>query len=212
MCDRRVITSVSLGMAFCIIAGLCAYAQSSGRPRYQGDAEEKRLRDETVAVINGREVSRSEIDAPLASQIQSLEQKLYELRRKSLDVLINRLLFEDEARKRGISVEELRRTIVAGVRVEEKEVEEAYNNTVNRYGPAPVSELEARERVRATLESQKRAEALNKTINDLKATSRIELYLKEPAPLKTEISSSGPSLGAAGAPVTVAMFTDFQCP
>jgi protein-disulfide isomerase len=209
---RFAIAVVSLATIFHAVAGFCAYAQSPGKPGYQGDAEKERLRDETIAVVNGRKIGKSEIDAPLASQIQSLEQKVYELRRKSLEMHINRLLFEDEARRRGISVEELRRIIVAGVRVEEKEVEDAYNNTVNRYGPAPVSELEARERVRATLESQKRAEALNKTINDLKAASKIELYLKEPATLKTEISGSGPSLGAEGAPVTVAMFTDFQCP
>lgn len=80
-------------------------------------------------------------------------------------------------------MEELRRQIVAGVKVEEKEVEEkevaeAYNSNLSRYGPPPVSELEAKERIRATLESQKRSEALGKALNELKIKSQVELYLK----------------------------------
>jgi protein-disulfide isomerase len=182
--------------------------QSAG----QGDGKSKQPeQEEPIAVINGRKINKSDVDAPMASQIQALEQKIYEMRSRSLEALINKFLLEEEATRRGISLEELRRQVIAGVKVDDKEVEDAYNNNLSRYGPPPVSEIEAKERIRAALESQKRSESLSKAINELRSRSKIELYLKAPDPLKVEIDKNGPSLGTENAPITIAVFSDFQC-
>jgi protein-disulfide isomerase len=189
-----------------------SYAKASTALSCQSDGKDKRpQQEEPIAVINGRKINKSEVDAPMASQIQALEQKIYEMRSRSLETLINKLLLEEEAARRGISLEELRRQVIAGVKVEDKEVEDAYNNNLSRYGPPPVSEIEAKERIRAALESQKRSEALSKAINELRGKSKIELNLKAPDPLKVEIDKNGPSLGAESAPITIAVFSDFQC-
>jgi protein-disulfide isomerase len=203
---------ITLSVCLYLIGISYSYAQSAKDPRSKTDTKEKLFQDETIAVIDGRKISKSEIDAPMASQIQSLEQKIYELRSKSLEALINRNLLEEEAKRRGVSIEELRRQFIAGVKVEEKEVEEAYSGILSRYGPPPVTELEAKERLRATLESQKRSEAIGKAINELRIRSKIELYLNAPEPVKLMISTSGPSLGAKDAPITITVFSDFQCP
>jgi protein-disulfide isomerase len=189
-----------------------SYAKTSIVPSYQSDGKDKRpQQEEPIAVINGRKISKSDVDGPMASQIQSLEQKIYEMRSKSLEALINKLLLEEEAARKGVSLEELRRQVIAGIKVEDKEVEDAYNNNLSRYGPPPISEIEAKERIRATLESQKRSEALSKAISELRSRSKIELYLRAPDPLKVEIDKNGPSLGAESAPITIAVFSDFQC-
>ncbi|HXG65130.1 MAG TPA: thioredoxin domain-containing protein, partial [Blastocatellia bacterium] len=194
-----------------LACAFCVYAQSP-TDCCQSGAKEKQPQEETVAVINGRQVSKAEIDAPMAAQIQSLEQKLYELRKRALESFINRALIEEEAKRRGISVEQLRRELVAGVKVEESEVEAEYNSNLARLGPPPVSEIEAKERIRATIESQKRAAMIGKAINDLKSKSKIEIYLKEPEARKIQISDSGPWLGSRNAPVSIIEFSDFQCP
>src|SRR5262245_35971959 len=128
-----------------------SYAKRSVVPRCQSDGNDKRpQQEEPIAVINERKINKSDVDAPMASQIQALEQKIYEMRSRSLETLINKFLLEEEATRRGISLEELRRQVIAGVKVEEKEVEDAYNNNLSRFGTPPFSELEARERIRAT--------------------------------------------------------------
>jgi protein-disulfide isomerase len=200
-----------LSLSTLLFSALCLDPEVRAAQGGRKEGREERPPEESVAVINGRRIGKSEADAPMASQIQSLEQKIYELRSRSLEALIGRVLLEEEATRRGITLEELRRQVVAPVRVEEKEVEETYNQNFSRYGPPPLGELEARERIRATIESQKRAEALNRAINELKAKARIEVLLKSPEPLTVEIDAHGPSLGAAAAPVTIAAFVDFQC-
>jgi protein-disulfide isomerase len=215
MHNRTLLKTIALSIGLFSAVHLISnesYAKTSTVPYCQSDGKDKRPQQEDpIAVINGRKINKSEVDVPMASQIQALEQKIYEMRSRSLEALINKLLLEEEAARRGISLEELRRQVIAGVKVEDKEVEDAYNNNLSRYGPPPVSEIEAKERIRATLESQKRSEALGKAINELRSRSKIELYLKAPEPLKVEIDKNGPSLGAESAPITIAVFSDFQC-
>jgi protein-disulfide isomerase len=213
--NRILLTLIALGVSFFSMVHLFSHSSNATPPTAPGrqnDGKDKRIQqDEPIAVINGRKISKSEVDALMASQIQALEQKIYEMRSRSLETLINKLLLEEEATRRGVSLEVLRRQFIAGVKVEEKEVEEAFNDNLSRYGPPPVSELEAKERIRATIESQKRSEALSKAIIELRGKSKIELYLKAPELLKVEIDKNGPSLGAESAPITIAVFSDFQC-
>jgi protein-disulfide isomerase len=215
MHNRTLLKTIALSIGLFSTVHLFSngsYAKTSTVPCCQSDGKDKRpQQEEPIAVINGRKINKSDVDAPMASQIQALEQKIYEMRSRSLETLINKFLLEEEAARRGVSLEELRRQVIAGVKVDDKEVEDAYNNNLSRYGPPPVSEIEAKERIRATLESQKRSEALSQAISELRSRSKIELYLKAPDPLKVEIDKNGPSLGAESAPITIAVFSDFQC-
>lgn len=214
MPNRSFFITIALGL-LCIVQLLApeSEAKPASSLSFQSDGKDKRANQgEPLAVINGRQIDKAEVDAPVASQIQALEEKIYELRNRSLETLINKFLLEQEAARRGVSLDELRRQLIAEVKVDEKEVEDAYTNSLSRYGPPPVSEVEARERIRATLESQKRAEAISKAINELRSKAKIELHLKAPEPLRIAIDKNGPLLGAEGAPVTIAVFSDFQCP
>jgi protein-disulfide isomerase len=207
MANRSIAKTIALGISLLFMVHLFSHETYC-----QSNAKEKRANQgEPLAVINGRQIDKTEVDAPVASQVQALEEKIYELRSKSLETLINKFLLEQEAARRGISLDELRRQLIVEVKVEEKEVDDAYNNNLSRYGPPPVSEVEARERIRATLESQKRSEAISKAISELKSKAKIEISLKAPEPLKVEIDKNGPLLGAEGAPITIAVFSDFQC-
>ncbi len=166
---------------------------------------------EIVAVVNDRKITRSEIDIMISPQLYSLEHRAYQLRKNALETLINRIVLEEEAKKRGIVAEDLRLELMAGVRVEESEVEEAYNNNLSRFGPPPVSEIEAKERIRNILESQKRSEAFHKALIDLKKRYKIRVHLRPPDAYRVSVDRSGPSKGPETAPVTVIEFSDFQC-
>src|SRR6185295_10106189 len=70
---------------------------------------------ETVlATVNGKPITQKEVDASVATRVMPLQQQLYALRKVALENLISRILLEDEAAKRKITVEELRRVLLDG--------------------------------------------------------------------------------------------------
>src|SRR5215216_1812861 len=68
-------------------------------------------RDTVVAIVNEKNITQAEVDSSVISELFALEQQIYALRRAALDHLISRRLLENEAARRNISVEELRRRL-----------------------------------------------------------------------------------------------------
>lgn len=166
--------------------------------------------DPILATLNGRSISQSEVDATLVSQLLPLEQQVYALRRAALDNLITRMVLEEEARKRSVTLEELRRQLTAGtVQVTTDQVEALYLENVSAF--AAMSPDEARERLRLDLESQARMRNYRTALEALKRANRIESYLEEPR-VPVLAGTNSPSVGPADAPVTIVEFSDFQCP
>jgi protein-disulfide isomerase len=168
--------------------------------------------EKVVAVVNGRKITQSEVDKSIAAQIVPLEQQIYALRKATLENLVLRTILEDEAKKRGISVEELKREFTAAkVSVQQSDVEQSY--TENRSAFGAMSEDEAKERIRLDLESQARMQNYRAALSKLVQGSHIERSLEEPAlPLVNVVEEHAPSLGGKEAAVTIIEFSDFQCP
>jgi protein-disulfide isomerase len=164
----------------------------------------------TVAVVAGRQITQKEVDDSIASQILPLQQQIYELRKKALDNLIIRELLEAEAKKRAVSVEELRRQLTAGeVTVSPAEVEKVYMENASLL--AAMSPDEARERVRLDLESQARMRNYRDAIAKLRERASVEVRLDE-VRLSVAEGDDAFSQGRRGASVTIVEFSDFQCP
>src|SRR3989454_68139 len=62
------------------------------------------------------------------------------------------------------------------------------------------------------LARQKRQEALQKKIDELKAQHQVTVALAPPAIPRVEVSASGPARGPQNARITIVEFSDFQCP
>lgn len=58
---------------------------------------------DVVAVVNGVKITNAELDAQINDRIQELRKQVREARQQELDLQINTLLLEAEAKKRGIS-------------------------------------------------------------------------------------------------------------
>ena len=168
--------------------------------------------EDVVAVVNGQKVYRSEVDRTIVAQLAPLQRQIYALRQTALENLILRRLLEDEARRRGISVEELKSELTAAkVEVAEGEVEQEYAE--NRPAFGAMSEDEAKERLRLGLEAEARMRNYRDAVSKLKQNARIELSLTEPRLPPGGVSLEGaPALGGAEAAVVVIEFSDFQCP
>ncbi|HEY0378266.1 MAG TPA: thioredoxin domain-containing protein [Pyrinomonadaceae bacterium] len=168
--------------------------------------------DEVVAVVNGREISQSEVDRAIAAQLLPLRQQIYALRETALENLILRALLEGEARKRGISVEQLKREFAtAKVEVQQSVVEQEYD--ANRAAFGAMSEDEAKERLRLGLETEARMGNYRAALAGLRQSSRIELSLPEPRlPAGVVEEGDAPATGGRRAEVVIIEFSDFQCP
>ena len=167
--------------------------------------------DSIVALVGGRKITQREVDRSVASQIFPLQQQVYALRKVALENLILRAVLENEARKRGLAVEELGKQLTSGrVEVLPSQVEQAYLENASAFGT--MSPDEARERLRLDLENQARMKNYREALSKLRASSGVELRLEEPKVVSAAEAEAGASVGPEKAAVTITEFSDFQCP
>ena len=165
-----------------------------------------------VAVINSnRVITQEELDSSLGAEVYSLEERIYSLRKRALDALVNKIVLEEEAKAKGLSVAELVRQLVSGpVEVSEGQVNAAYMESAP--GLAGFSEDEAKERIRLDLETQQRMQRYKSGLQAIRAKARVDWLLPEPEPPTVAISNGDLARGPKDAPVTLVEFSDFQCP
>lgn len=164
-----------------------------------------------LAVVNGHEISQQEVDALLIPQVLPLEQQLFAIRRATLENLVLTSLLEAEARKRGVSLEELRKILTAGkVEVKSAEVESAYAENLSAF--AAMSPDEAKERLRLDLENQARIHNYREAVKQIRQKAEVTFFLEEPRLPSLASVEGSPTLGAKGNAIIIVEFMDFQCP
>lgn len=167
---------------------------------------------EIVAVVNGsRLIREKEIDETIGSQLYSLQERIYNLRKKALENLIIQILLKEEASKRGVTDEELTKQLMPyKVDVKQSEVDKAYADILSTL--ENMNEDEAKQRIRLDLESRLKFDKYKAAVSELIGRANIETFLSEPVPPSSRINAEGPSRGPRDAPVTIVEFSDFQCP
>jgi protein-disulfide isomerase len=167
--------------------------------------------DNTVlARVNGRNITQTDLDNSIISQVLPLQQQLYAVRKVALENLIVSLILEDQAQKRNVSVDELRTGLATGtIEIKSSEVEAAYAENASAF--AAMSPDEAKERLRLDLESQARIQKYREGVEKLKQGYGIQIYLEEPI-LKAINTTNAPTTGPTQASVTIIEFSDFECP
>ena len=166
----------------------------------------------TLAEVDGVVITSEEVEKPLASQLSTLEEQIYNLKRRRLDVLINEKLLAKEAAKRGLSVSALVDNEVTSKvsLVTEQEIENFYQ--VNK-AQITGEEAQVREKIRGYLQNQALQTRREAFIQLLRSQAKIVVNLNPPLILRVDVSVDGaPFKGLANAPVTIVEFSDFHCP
>jgi protein-disulfide isomerase len=164
-----------------------------------------------VASVNGRIITRDELDQRVRSQLQALEERIYQLRASALHALIGEVLIEQEARRRGITVNDLIAEIAAKARVEAAEIAAAYERSRSQLVGLP--EFEAMEQIRENLARRRRAEAYRSFVEDLRKRAEVQIFLEPDARLTVAVDpGADPIRGPADSPITIIEFADFECP
>jgi protein-disulfide isomerase len=167
---------------------------------------------EVLAVVNGSPITDADLRKAAGLELARVEEQLYQLRKDQLEGLIALRLFEAEAKRRGITPQQLEETEVvakAGV-VSEPEVD-AFIEANRARIRGDVTQL--RPQVRDYLQAQKREQRRTAVIEGLRTAATIDVRLAAPAPFRAEVDIAGaPVRGDAAAPVTIIEYSDFHCP
>jgi protein-disulfide isomerase len=167
--------------------------------------------ENVVATVNGKRITEKEIDESIIGQLLPLQQQISVLRKVALENFIIKVLLEEEAKKRDISLEALRKFLTAGkVEISTDEVEKEYLE--NAYAFAQMSPDEAKEIIRLGLESQARIRLYREELKKLKEQAQIEVKYQENNVLKVSVNTLGPAIGAKEASINIVEFSDFNCP
>ena len=174
----------------------------------------------SVAVVNGESISEADVQKAAAPELEKLDarqkQFMATLERDkkgaiedALEEIVNRRVLDLEAKKRGISVDELLKQEVEGkVAVPSEEtIRKFYDD--NR-SMIKGSFIETALEIRNYLMQRGHETAFSTLVSRLRKDYGVKSLL-EPDRAKVEVAGH-PSKGPANAPVTIVEFSDFECP
>lgn len=189
------------------------FSQSKKPNREDTRQDQKRKEDgDAMAVVNGsRVITEREVDEAAGPQLYNLQERVYDLRKKALENLVIQVILKQEAEKRGITEEELKKQLMPDkVVVKQRDIDQRYADNLGTL--ENMNEDEAKQRIKLDLESRLKLDRYKAAISEIISRAKIETFLAEPVPASSTINTEGPSRGPRNAPVTIVEFSDFQCP
>jgi protein-disulfide isomerase len=164
-----------------------------------------------VARVGGVEISSEDLDRRVGDRDLKARTEEYSVRAMALAQLIDAAVLADEAKKRGISVQDLLKAEVES-RVSTPTADDAriaYEAT-HPTAKVPPSDEDLNQ-LAETLRLRRVATTARAYIEELRRQRAIEILLSPPRASRSA-EAVGPSQGRPGAPVTIVEFSDFQCP
>jgi protein-disulfide isomerase len=170
-------------------------------------------RAKVLAVVNGSKITSGDLEDSIRPALFGYRHKIWEIERDALDSRIDDILVDQEARRRGTTVEALTAAEIApkAKKVDAFDASKFYNENKDQFNGRPFAEL--KEDLVKFLQESELLEAKHAFAEPLRKTASVKYNLVEPVPPTYEIATAGrPSSGPATAPVTIVVFSDFECP
>jgi protein-disulfide isomerase len=164
------------------------------------------------ATVNGSKITSAAIEENLKARIYQVQQQVYSFRKSDLDIKINDILLETEAKKRGITARNLIDVEVTGKLpiVSEAQAEKFYNENKSRLN-GEFARLKTQ--IMQHLQQQEEQKHLLAFADRLRTAAQVQIFLTPPqSPIFQIAVDDQPFKGNPNATVTVVQFTDFQCP
>jgi protein-disulfide isomerase len=167
-----------------------------------------------VATVGGETITEGELDAWIKDELWRNQtddgnpSKVFNLRQRGLDRMIEKRLIDAEAARRGVKPDALLDAEAAKrVQVSDADVKAFFEQHADRFGDRKLETEQAN--IRAYLERQKGTEAAQDFVAELREKANVKTLLEQP---RIAINGHGPAKGPESAPVTVVEFSDYQCP
>ncbi len=174
--------------------------------------------EEPMAKVDGQVITAKELEEATEGDLAQAEtkyrEKVYEIRKEALDIMIVERLVEAKAKLESISPDQLlqRELKTRIVDPSEEEIKQVYYATAERFGGDFPEFEEVEATIREAVQKQLEDKAQIEYFDELMANANIEILLPPVMPDARDIPTEGPSKGNPNAPVTIVEFADFECP
>jgi hypothetical protein len=161
-----------------------------------------------LATVGERSITEAEIENQIKGQMLRLNNQIYSLKKQAVDSIINAHLQEQEAKKRGITRQQLRQQEVTDKTepVSDAEVEDYYNKNKARFGERKLEEVQTQ--LKQSLQARKQQQRQQAFAAELRKTATIDFKLTPPI---VDVPTAGaPTKGPQDAPITLVEFSDYQ--
>lgn len=165
-----------------------------------------------LATVDGRNITYGSISERLKPIIYRLRLNSYQTQRPALDLTINDMLLLAEANRQNVAPEAIvRREVSDKVKLPtDADVAKFYEENKSRINGTLES---VKNQIASYLQEQDRRKLEEELSTRLRKGANIRIVLTEPErPVQVISVDDDPSRGSPTAPVTVVVFTDFQCP
>jgi protein-disulfide isomerase len=172
------------------------------------DADRARV----FATVAAKRITSGDVEEALKPLIFGVQEQVYNLRKQALDVKINDLLLEEEAKKRNVAGAALFDAEVLP-RVKPVTEQDARKLYEERKAGVKGSFDELRPQIIQYLQNRAQGKAAEEYAGQLRKAATVQVFLKLPEPPVFDIAiDDRPWKGGADAPVTIIEFTDYECP
>jgi len=191
---HRINWTVRVPLAVILVSGSAARLQAQQEP--------------ALATVNGVPVTLADMDPMARLQVLDLQQKAYDIQSRAVEQIVVYRLLSLEATRLGLTVDELltRRVDALLVPATAVEVEERYQKTKD-HAP-PIAESELRQSIATQIGFERRQELVRQLVEEIKLRVPVQVHLMPP---RVAVAPDGPQRGSERAPVTMVVFSDFQC-
>jgi protein-disulfide isomerase len=197
-----------------VALGLVGVTSGLLEPRFAsgGAAQKEGSGAAAAARIGDWIITMDELERSLALQLARLQEQRYQLLQSKLEELIEQRLLEQEAKRRGITVEALvKEEVAAKVQgVTDADVQQFMNENQARLRG---SQSDLRQKVRDYLTNERVTARRRAYVEGLAKKASVEVLLKEPELVRIPVKADGAfAKGPKDALVTIVEFSDFHCP
>ncbi|MBI2091997.1 MAG: thioredoxin domain-containing protein [Deltaproteobacteria bacterium] len=165
---------------------------------------------EVVASVNDLNITAGELTEAAKNRLQRVEQDIYEIKKDTLDGLVETKLIEQAAKKQGKSVDDYLKESIddKAAPPSDDEIKSFYEARKDQIGNKTLKEVS--DQIKTFLTQNKKQGLRQQLIGGLRAAANIKISLVQP---RVNIEAGdNPSIGPKNAPVTIIEFTDYQCP
>lgn len=217
MTNSRLIGTLALAWTLIPAAGCTgdtqavAPASAPAAPAAPAAAPQTAGSGDVLATVGERSITRAQVEEGVRAELISVENQRYEALRGGLEQLISQALVEQEATARGSTADELMQTevLLKITPPTDAEVEQLYDQAKDQLQGQGLEDV--RTQLVGYLMQQKQGQRQAAFLGELRAKYPTKIALRAPT-IEVETAGRPSKGGGADAPITIVMFSDYECP
>jgi hypothetical protein len=161
-----------------------------------------------LAKVGDHAITEKDIAEEIAGQMVRINNQLYSAKKQAVDTVVANYLLEQEAKKRGVSREQLLKQEVTDKTpaVTDPEVQQIFDANKARLGDKKLEDVKPQ--IVQQLQGGKQQQRQQDFLQELRKAAAVKMFLKPPT-LVVPLDGA-PARGPAAAPITIVEFSDFQ--